>query len=74
MKRALVLLVAVGAIAVQARAATYYVVVAGLGGEPDYEQRFMGAANVLPIAAVAEPTKPPPLGPSALAAAHRRHP
>jgi hypothetical protein len=31
----------------QARAATYYVIVAGLGGEPDYEQRFTGAANDL---------------------------
>ena len=47
MKRALLLLVAVGAIAVQARAATYYVVVAGLGGEPDYEQRFTAAAKDL---------------------------
>ena len=31
----------------QARAATYYVTVAGLGGEPDYEQRFMANANDL---------------------------
>jgi len=31
----------------QARAATYYVVVAGLGGEPDYEQRFNAAAKDL---------------------------
>lgn len=31
----------------QAHAATYYVVVAGLGGEPDYEQRFTAAANDL---------------------------
>jgi hypothetical protein len=30
-----------------ARAATYYVIVAGLGGEPDYDQRFTGAANDL---------------------------
>ncbi len=30
-----------------ARAATYYVVVAGLGGEPDYEQRFAAAAKDL---------------------------
>jgi hypothetical protein len=28
-----------------ARAAVYYVTVAGLGGEPDYEQRFTGLAN-----------------------------
>jgi hypothetical protein len=33
--------------AFQARAATYYVIVAGLGGEPDYEQRFTGAAKDL---------------------------
>jgi len=31
----------------QAHAATCYVVVAGLGGEPDYEQRFTAAANDL---------------------------
>ncbi len=31
----------------QARAATYYVIVAGLGGEPDYVQRFTAAANDL---------------------------
>jgi hypothetical protein len=30
-----------------ARAETYYVVVAGLGGEPDYEQRFNAAAKDL---------------------------
>jgi hypothetical protein len=33
--------------ALQARAAVYYVVVAGLGGEPDYEQRFTAAAKDL---------------------------
>lgn len=33
--------------ALQARAATYYVVVAGLGGEADYEQRFTAAAKDL---------------------------
>jgi hypothetical protein len=31
----------------QAQAATYYVVVAGLGGEPDYVQRFTADANEL---------------------------
>ncbi len=31
----------------QANAATYYVTVAGLGGEPDYEQRFTAAAQSL---------------------------
>jgi hypothetical protein len=46
MKRALLLAMA-GALALQARAATYYVVVAGLGGEPDYEQRFTAAAKDL---------------------------
>ena len=35
------------ALALQARAATYYLIVAGLGGEPDYDQRFTSAANDL---------------------------
>jgi hypothetical protein len=34
-------------IALPARAATYFVTVAGLGGEPDYEQRFTAAATDL---------------------------
>lgn len=34
-------------LAVPARAATFYVTVAGLGGEPDYEQRFTGLAKDL---------------------------
>jgi hypothetical protein len=46
MKRAL-LLAMTCTVAMQARAATYYVIVAGLGGEPDYEQRFMAAAKDL---------------------------
>ena len=33
--------------ALPARASTYYVTVAGLGGEPDYEQRFTGLAQDL---------------------------
>jgi len=33
--------------AASARAATFYVTVAGLGGEPDYEQRFTANANDL---------------------------
>jgi hypothetical protein len=41
------LLAAICALASQARAATYYVIVSGLGGEPDYEQRFTAAANEL---------------------------
>jgi hypothetical protein len=46
MKRAL-LLAMLCALPVQARGATYYVIVAGLGGEPDYEQRFTAAAKDL---------------------------
>jgi hypothetical protein len=46
MKRAL-LLAMLCAFAMRARAATYYVIVAGLGGEPDYEQRFTAAAKDL---------------------------
>lgn len=44
MKFALLLLFVVTA---PMRAATYYVTVAGLGGEPEYEQRFTGAAKDL---------------------------
>jgi hypothetical protein len=33
--------------ALEARARTYHVIVAGLGGEPDYEQRFTAAATDL---------------------------
>jgi len=32
---------------VSGHAATYYITIAGLGGEPDYEQRFQGLANDL---------------------------
>jgi len=46
MKRALLLAV-LCSIALEAHAATYYVIVSGLGGEPDYEQRFTSAANEL---------------------------
>ena len=46
MRRAALLLL-LSALSLQARAATYYVIVAGLGGEPDYEQRFTAAANDL---------------------------
>jgi hypothetical protein len=45
-KRAL-LLTALCMAAQQAHAASYYVIVAGLGGEPDYEQRFTQAAKDL---------------------------
>jgi hypothetical protein len=47
MKRALLLLAILCASALQSRAATYYVIVAGIGGEPDYEQRFTAAAKDL---------------------------
>lgn len=40
-------LVLLCASALCARASTYYVTVAGLGGEPDYEQRFAAAARDL---------------------------
>lgn len=46
MKRAVLLVMAL-AVAMETRAATYYVIVAGLGGEPEYEQRFTAAAKDL---------------------------
>ncbi len=46
MRRALLVAMLLACI-LPARAATYYVVVAGLGGEPDYEQRFTAAAKDL---------------------------
>ena len=46
MKRAL-LLAPTCLLALVAHAATFYVIVAGLGGEPEYEQRFAAAANDL---------------------------
>jgi hypothetical protein len=46
MKRVL-LLAATCALTLNARAATYTVIVAGIGGEPDYEQRFVAAAKDL---------------------------
>jgi hypothetical protein len=46
MRRA-VLIAAMVLGALQARAATYYVIVSGLGGEPDYDQRFTAAAKDL---------------------------
>lgn len=38
---------AIGIVVPRAHAATYYVIVTGLGGEPDYEQRFNSAAKDL---------------------------
>lgn len=46
MKRALIIAF-VCAFAMQAHAASYYVIVAGLGGEPDYVQRFTADADEL---------------------------
>jgi hypothetical protein len=45
--RRMLVLSALLAQALQLRAAVYYVTVAGLGGEPDYEQRFTAAAQDL---------------------------
>ena len=38
----------------QARAVTYFVIVSGLGGEPDYEQRFTASARELDLVFKAE--------------------
>src|SRR6185437_4948500 len=46
MRRAMVLAFAC-IISAQAHAASYYVIIAGLGGEPDYVQRFTADANEL---------------------------
>src|SRR5690349_7804814 len=43
----LALLLATCALGPQIHAESYYVVIAGLGGEPDYEQRFTQAAKDL---------------------------
>jgi hypothetical protein len=45
--KGVLLLAAICVFALPVRAATYYVIVAGLGGEPDYEQRFTAAAKDL---------------------------
>ena len=45
--RRLQLLALLCCFALKAYGATYYVIVAGLGGEPDYEQRFTSAAKDL---------------------------
>ena len=45
--RRILLLAAIFTITLTSRAAVYYVTVAGLGGEPDYEQRFTAAAQDL---------------------------
>ena len=46
MKRAMLLAI-IAVWSLHARAATYYVILAGLGGEPDYQQRFIEAAKDL---------------------------
>ena len=46
MKRAAILLILASS-TIAARAATYYAIVAGLGGEPDYDQRFIAEAHDL---------------------------
>jgi hypothetical protein len=46
MRRTLTLAL-LGLSAISAQATTYYVIVAGLGGEPDYEQQFTAAARDL---------------------------
>jgi hypothetical protein len=46
-RHAAIAAMACGALALQARAATWFVIVSGLGGEPDYEQSFTAAANEL---------------------------
>lgn len=45
--RCALLLALMGVVAIPARATTYYVIVAGIGGEPDYEQRFTAEAKDL---------------------------
>lgn len=45
--RGVILLCALSSCVLPLRAATFYVIVAGLGGEPDYEQRFTAAARDL---------------------------
>lgn len=45
--RALIVALLLGLCALPMRAVTYYVTVAGLGGEPDYEQRFTANAKDL---------------------------
>lgn len=40
-------MIALLACALQAHASSYYVIVSGMGGEPDYDQRFTAAANEL---------------------------
>lgn len=47
MRNAMTAAVVCAVLTQQARAITYFVIVSGLGGEPDYEQRFTAAASEL---------------------------
>jgi hypothetical protein len=47
LRHAVIAATACAALALQARAATWFVIVSGIGGEPDYEQRFTSAADEL---------------------------
>jgi hypothetical protein len=47
LRHAAIAAVVCAALALQARAASWFVIVSGIGGEPDYEQRFTTAANEL---------------------------
>lgn len=47
LREAAIAAVVCAAFAVQAHASTWFVIVSGLDGEPDYEQRFTAAANEL---------------------------
>jgi hypothetical protein len=46
-KRALCLVITLAALCLRAQAAVFYITVAGLGGEPDYDQRFTANAREL---------------------------
>jgi len=47
LRYAVIVAMVCAALTLEARAATWFVIVSGLGGEPDYEQRFTAAANEL---------------------------
>ena len=47
LRHAVIAATACATLAVQARASTWFVIVSGIGGEPDYEQRFTSAADEL---------------------------
>jgi hypothetical protein len=47
LRHAAIAAVACATLSLEARAATWFVIVSGIGGEPDYEQRFTAEANEL---------------------------